>query len=149
MMRVAEPSDVEAISALLSAMCAEVGVLTVDEPKALGTIRAVVESRQCLVSVDTAGQIVGSLGLIFGEPFWYSSDQGLIDKWFYIHPDHRGSSHAQDLIVTAKKMARIANVPLWVGVSSTKKTVRKMLFLEKYMQPFGGVFFYQPEKDAA
>lgn len=149
MMHVAEPSDYDAVVSLLRLMHTEVGVLTVDEPKALGTIRAIVESRQCLVSCDDAGQIVGSLGLAFGEPFWYSSDQGLIDKWFYIHPDHRGGPHAQDLILTAKKMARIANVPLWVGISSTKKTVRKMLFMEKYMRPFGGVFFYMPEQDAA
>lgn len=149
MMRVAEPSDYDSIVLLLRMMHAEVGVLTVDEPKALGTIRAIVDSRQCLVSTDDAGQIVASLGLVFGEPFWYSSDQGLIDKWFYIHPEHRGGAHAQDLILTAKKMARIAQVPLWVGISSTKKTVRKLLFLEKYMTPFGGIFFYMPEKEAA
>lgn len=149
MMRMAEPSDLEAIGKLLYLMHAEVAVLTVDEPKARETVTAIVNSRQCLVSCDDTGQIVGSLGLIYGEPFWYSSDRGLMDKWFYIHPDHRGGTHAQDLIVTAKKLARIAGIPLWVGVSSTKKTVRKMLFLEKWMQPFGGMFYYLPEKDAA
>lgn len=148
MMRVAEPSDIDPIFELLKLMHAEVGILTVDEPKALGTIRAIVESRQCLVSTE-AGHIVASLGLTYAEPAWYSSDQGLVDKWFYIHPEHRGGTHAQDLILTAKKMARIAAVPLWVGVSATKKTVRKMLFLEKYMQPFGGMFYYIPEADAA
>lgn len=148
MMRVAEPSDFEAVCALLWLMHAEVGVLKVDESKAQETVRTIIDSRQCLVC-EHDGQIVASLGLIFGEPFWYSSDKGLIDKWFFIHPDHRGLNSAQDLILTAKRMARIANVPLWVGVSSAKKTVRKMLFLEKYMVPFGGVFYYLPEKDAA
>lgn len=149
MMRQAEPSDFDAIVSLLRLMHEEVAVLTVDEPKALGAIRAVIDSRQCLVSTDGTGQIVASLGLVFGEPFWYSSDQGLIDKWFFIHPDHRGASHAQDLVLTAKRMARIAQVPLWVGISSTKKTVRKMLFMERYMTPFGGVFYYDPDKEAA
>ncbi len=148
MMRIAEPSDLDAVCGLLRLMHTEVAVLTVDEPKALGTIRAVIDSRQCLVS-EEAGQIVGSLGLVYGEPFWYSSDQGLIDRWFFIHPDHRGGGHAQDLILTAKKLARIAGVPLWVGVSSTKKTVRKMLFLEKYMRPFGGIFYYEPDAEEA
>lgn len=145
MMRVAEPTDLGQVCDLLQVMHAEIGVLTVDEPKALGTIRAIVDSRQCLVSTDDAGQIVASLGLMLGEPSWYSSDQGLTDKWFYIHPDHRGGSHAQDIVLTAKSMARIARVPLWIGISATKKSVRKMLFLEKYMKPFGGVFYYVPE----
>lgn len=148
MMRVAVPSDVDSIFDLLKLMHEEVGVLTVDESKALGTIRTIVDTRQCLVSTE-AGQIVGSLGLTFAEPAWYSTDRGLVDKWFYIHPDHRGGTHAQDLILTAKRLARIADVPLWVGVSATKKTVRKMLFLEKYMHPFGGMFYYIPEADAA
>ena len=148
MMRVAEPSDFQAICALLRVMHAEVGVLTVDEPKAQATVRAIVDSRQCLVC-EVDGQIIASLGLQFAEPFWYSSDKGLCDKWFFIHPEHRGSTCAQDLVLTAKSMARIAQVPLWVGVSSTKKTVRKMLFMEKYMVPFGGIFYYMPDKDAA
>ncbi|CAB4187792.1 NAT_SF domain containing protein [uncultured Caudovirales phage] len=148
MMRVAEPSDFQAVCVLLRLMHAEVGVLAVDEQKAQETVRAIIESRQCLVC-EQDGQIIASLGLKFGEPFWYSSDKGLVDTWFFIHPDHRGSNCAQDLILTAKRMARIADVPLWVGVSSVKKTVRKMLFLEKYMVPFGGIFYYLPEKDAA
>ena len=148
MMRPAEPSDFDAVCTLLRLMHSEVAVLTVDEQKASGAVRAIIDSGQCLVCVES-GQIVASLGLTFGEPFWYSSDQGLIDKWFFIHPDHRGGPHAQDLVLTAKKMARIAQVPLWIGVSSTKKTVRKMLFMERYMIPFGGIFYYEPEKDAA
>ncbi len=148
MMRVAEPTDLQAICALLRIVHAEVGILTVDEPKAQETIRAIIESSQCLVCED-AGQIVASLGLAFERPQWWSSDTGLVDKWFLIHPDHRGSQHVQDLVLTAKSMARIAAVPLWIGVSTTKKTVRKMLFLEKYMQPFGGMFYYLPEKEAA
>ena len=144
MMRVAEPSDLQAVCDLLRMMHAEIGVLTVDEPKALETVRAVIDTRQCLLC-EADGQIVASLGLIFCEPFWYSSDSGLRDMWFFIHPDHRGGAHAQDLVLTAKKMARIAQVPLWLGVSSTKRTVKKMLFLEKYMQVFGGVFYYMPE----
>ncbi len=144
MMRVAEPSDLQAVCDLLRLMHAEIGVLKVDEPKALETIRAVIESRQCLLC-EADGQIVASLGLVFGEPFWYSRDTGLRDTWFFIHPDHRGGPYAQDLVLTAKKMARIAHVPLWLGISSTKKTVRKMLFLEKYMNVFGGVFYYMPE----
>lgn len=148
MMRVAEPSDFQALCDLLRLMHAEIGVLKVDEPKALETVRAVVQSRLCFVC-ETDGQIVASLGLTFAEPFWYSKDQGLIDRWFFIHPEHRHATHASDLVVTAKKAARIAQVPLWLGISSTKKTVRKMLFLEKYMSVFGGIFFYMPEKEAA
>ncbi len=144
MMRVAEPGDLQAVCDLLRMMHAEIGVLTVDEPKALETIRAIIDSRQCLLC-ETGGQIVASLGLTFAEPFWYSRDTGLCDRWFFIHPANRGEPHAQDLVVTAKKMARIAQVPLWLGVSSTKKTVRKMLFMEKYLTPFGGVFYYLPE----
>jgi len=145
MMRVAEIADLDDIWALLKTMHSEIGVLNLDEPKALETVRAVIESRACLLSTNDSGQIVASLGLVYGQPCWYSSDQGLVDRWFFVHPDHRGGNHASDLIVTAKKMARIANTTLWVGVSSTKKTVKKMLFLEKYMKPFGGFFFYQPE----
>lgn len=149
MMRAAEISDLDAIWKLLVQMHAEIGVLSLDEPTALETVRAIVESGSALVSTDDAGTIVASLGLVYGQPCWYSTDQGLVDRWFYVHPDHRGNAHAQNLIVTAKKMARIARVPLFVGVSSTKKPVKKMLFLEKYMKPFGGFFFYMPESDAA
>lgn len=145
MMRVADDSDLQAILQLVHEMQQEIGVLTFDEPKARETIRAVIASRQCLVSTDHAGHIVASLGLIYGPPAWFSSDDGLVDRWFYVHPDNRGESHAQEMILTAKKMARIAGVTLWIGISSTKKTVKKMLFLEKYMKPFGGFFFYVPE----
>ena len=149
MMRVAEAGDLQEVFDLLKGMYDEIGVLPLDEPKALETIRAVIEDRQCLVCTSDTGQIVASLGLVYGQPCWYSSHYGLVDRWFFVHPEHRGAPHAENMILTAKKMARIADVTLWVGVSSTKKTVKKMLFLEKYMRPFGGFFFYAPEKDAA
>ena len=150
MMRIAESSDLQEICALLREMDAENGVLKADEQKALKTIHAVLDARLCMVC-EEGGQIVASLGLLYGEPFWQSSEEGYYDRWFYVRQHARGGPHAGELLTTAKKMARIAShhygktIPLWVGISSPKKTVRKMLFMEKYLTPFGGIFYYMPE----
>jgi hypothetical protein len=146
-MRAADIADLDAVWTLIVQMHTENGVLALDESTALTTVRTIVESGQALVSTDDTGKIVASLGLVYGQPCWYSTDKGLVDRWFYVHPDHRGEAHMQNLILTAKKMARIADVPLFISVAATKKPVKKMLFLEKYMRPFGGAFLYQPEAD--
>lgn len=143
-MRVAEPSDLQAVCDLLKVRSAEIGVLRFDEAKAQETIRPIIESRLCFVC-EADGTIAASLGLTFAEPSWDSSDSGMVDRWFFVHPEHRHTQFAQELVLMAKKAARISQVPLWLSVSATKRSVKKMLFMERYMRTFGGTFYYIPE----
>lgn len=148
--RLATPADIEPLGELLRLRRKEIGFGRVNEDKAHVAVTNIVSKGQCLLAMR-GDKIVGSIGLDYGH-FWDSTDDILMDTWFYIHPDHRADinesgengNHASKLLATAKELANRKGMPLVVNMISREDTARKLMWFRKHMQQYGGTFVYIP-----
>jgi GNAT superfamily N-acetyltransferase len=142
MLTIANPGDLDEMCALIKVMHDENGVGRLDQSKVRGAISEVIASGGCLVAKQD-GRIVGSVGLIMDE-WWYSSEKALIDRWFFVHPDHRKFGHATRLIAAMKAAADTSGLPVVLQVSSTVDTLSKLKFFKRHLTPLGGAFIHMP-----
>jgi N-acetylglutamate synthase-like GNAT family acetyltransferase len=136
--RFASAKDVPTIMALLRVMHAEIGMASLNEAKVAKKIRDVLERGViCLALAD--GRPVGTCALEFSQ-MWYSDDVHLAETWFFVHPDYRQSRNAARLMRFANEIGRQMQLPVLMGVVTTKETERKMHFFDRYMTKVGYLF---------
>lgn len=144
MMRVATPDDLSEVYSLLEVMHQEyTNIGRVDAAKARGAILDIIKAGGCIVS-EKDGKIIGTVGIFKSTP-WFSSDEIWSDQWFYVHPDHRADGHATRFIACLKAAANKEGRPFVLSVNTTERTLSKLKYFKKHMQPFGGNFIYFPE----
>lgn len=100
---------------------------------------------------DRKGAVIGVIGEI-GNPvatiymgldqLIYTDDWALVEQWNFVHPDHRRSNYARQLIAYAKKTADALRVPLMVGILSNKRTEAKARLYEQMLERAGSYFIY-------
>lgn len=101
----------------------------------------------------TIGVIDGSEGVvatIFIEPeqYFWTSDWNLAERITFVHPDHRNSTYAMDLLRFAKWMAdgmtmRLGyTVYLTASIAASQDAYRKSALFGRFMHFMGGVFVY-------
>lgn len=82
------------------------------------------------------------------ETFWYTDEWHISELFNWVHPDHRASKHAQELMAFQRKFADDMSaltehkIALITGVMSVKRLEAKMnLFARKYPQ-IGALYAY-------
>lgn len=85
--------------------------------------------------------VVGAVCLVFGS-LWFTDDLHLDERFFFVHPAHRKSTHAQRLMERAKAAQRTLTIPLVSAVFSTKDTERKVAFFRRHLPMVGAIFRY-------
>lgn len=91
--------------------------------------------------VERDGKIVGSVGLLMGEPFWYSQEVRLFDRWIYVHPEHRATGAGDMLIGAMQQLSEASGIPLLSAVFSPTDTDRKnAYFRRRGFTPVGEIF---------
>jgi hypothetical protein len=93
--------------------------------------------------------VVGPVGALEGMIYlgvrmlWYTSKPHLEEQVSYVRPAFRKTRNAVALIDYAKNCALQLNLPLLIGVLSTKRTEGKIgLYKRKLGKPSGAYFFY-------
>lgn len=139
----ARSTDEEPLMSFLRLMHAENGMAPIDEPKVRGILRRGITRDQGLIGVIRgAERIEGSVGL-FAGCWWYTADQNrhLEDLWCFVHPAHRRSAHAKELLAFSKWAAQELGIPLLMGVLSNERTAPKVrLYTRQLGQPTGALF---------
>jgi hypothetical protein len=147
--RIAEPADAPGVMALLHLMHAENGLAPLAETK----VRALVE--QALSQDFSICGVIGerdnleaSIGL-FACSWWYSDALHLEDRWNFVHPEFRVSTHAAALIDFAKSTAARTKHPLLMGITSAGRTPAKVRLYERQLGDAVGALFWQPTAGSA
>lgn len=93
------------------------------------------------------GEIIASVGL-FWEQFWYSEQWWMVDRWNFVHPEHRRSAHAKNLIEWSKWFSDQLGLDLLMAVLSNERTEAKVRLYRRQMPYVGGFFYHQSAKNA-
>ena len=142
--RIATPADRDGMIDLLHMMYAENGVASLSVAKMLDFLdRGLSRDKAIIGVVEDDGVIKASIGL-FAHSWWYSEDYHIEDCWNFVHPDHRKSTHAKDLLSFAKKAADDLGVQLLIGILSSERTAAKVRLYEKFFGPSLGAGFVYP-----
>ena len=91
--------------------------------------------------IEHDGKIVGSIGMGFTS-FWYTEEWHLSEFWNFVHPNHRKSSYALDLIQFAKWCADGLGIPLHMGIISRERVKGKVRLYKRIIPYVGGYFIY-------
>lgn len=95
------------------------------------------------------GEPVAAVGL-FPQRWWWSSAWYLMEQFTFVHPEHRRSHHARDLVLFARWAADKLTadfgyrVYLLHGITATSDADRKVRLLHK-MSNWCGSFFCYPD----
>lgn len=139
----AKESDEQAMMDLLRLNWEENGMAPLDENEVLGLLRRGIRRDQAIVGVIRGPQrIEASIGLFIGK-WWYTTpgNQHLEDLWCFVHPDHRRTTHAKDLLAFSKWASYILGVPLLMGVLSNERTAPKVRLYQRSLgTPAGAIF---------
>lgn len=105
--RLAQPEDAVDILNLLKMQHDESGVFPWDTELVVNTINRLMLDRSAGVVgvIDGPNQVVATVGLSMTQGAWYTTDTTLYELWAFVHPEHRRSTHAKNLISFAKQCA--------------------------------------------
>lgn len=145
-MRLATRADEDGVVAMGKIVHAEVGHFAWNENKIRLMIRRATDRKGGILGViGEPGAIVGSIFLLLDE-VWYSDEWNLVEMWNFVHPEHRNSSYAQQMLKFAKGVAKTMGIKLNVGLFNNVRLEAKEKLYSRYL-PFAGVFYmYDPNE---
>ena len=148
--RVATPADANAIFDLMTLAHEENAEHDLSEAKVKFRIDLAVNRRGCLMGVigDCGGPLKGYVYLILDE-IWYSNAAQILELSNFVHPDHRRSTYAKQLIDFAKKCSDGLGIDLTIGVFSNSRTEAKIRLYQRQVKPVGAFFCHKPDRSAA
>jgi hypothetical protein len=123
---------------LLRLMHAEIGMASLNEAKVRARVEKLIGEGMVVLAVDR-GRVVGACGLFFAK-LWYSDDDHLGENFFFIHSNHRCSSHAVRLMKTVNAIGQRLGVPVYLSVVTKEDTLRKCDFFARHNRLVGQIF---------
>lgn len=140
--RVAVPADEEEIMRLMHAAFEEQPIFKLNEQKMRDKIKMCVERKGGVIGViEGLNGLEGYLIAVMGQ-YWYSDDWHLEELSNFVHPDHRRSTHAKNLIDFAKWFAEQLHMPLILGILSTQRLEAKTRLYKRQATLCGAVFVH-------
>lgn len=97
--------------------------------------------RTILGVIGSKGDLRGGLMVFIGEP-WYSHRPVLQELFNFVHPEHRKSNYANDLIDYGKHLSDKLQMPLNIGVISNIRTEAKVRLYRRKLNYVGAFFNY-------
>lgn len=140
--RMAEMADRQPLWELMTMLHGENGLFSISPAKVDQMLDRFYNRQQTLIGVigDT-GDPVAAIYLEITQPV-YSDDWMLCEQFNFVHPEHRRTTYARQLISYAKKAADELHLPLMVGILSNKRTEAKMRLYDQVLNRAGGYYVY-------
>lgn len=141
--RPARPGDEDNLFDLLCLAYKENAPFSMSDKKVRAIIEAATSDKEIIVGVVDApdGKIAASVGAIFTQ-WWYTEDFHIDELWNFVHPDHRRSTHAKDLISYMKWVSDMMDMTLHMGVLTTTRVEAKVRLYGRQMQQTGAFFMH-------
>jgi GNAT superfamily N-acetyltransferase len=147
--RIATPDDMQPIYDLMMLAHEECGEHKISPEKVLHKIALATHRQASLIGVvgPSGERVLKGYVLLIIEPVWYSDDYQLLEVSNFVHPDHRRSDYAKQLIVFSKRCAENLALDLTMGVYSNERTEAKVRLYRRQLPPVGAFFCYKPHKE--
>lgn len=140
--RIAVRADEDSIYDLLCSLYKENATFSMNERKVRNTIKKATQCDGGIIGlIEKDGKIVGIFGSLISQ-FWYTDDYYLDELWNFVHPDYRKSSYSRDLIDFAKWASEALDIPLLMGIMSTKRTEAKMGMYDRKLKMIGAFYVH-------
>lgn len=140
--RLAVPEDRDAIIALTTELHGENGLFPRSEPKVQAMLDRHFNRERAIIGViGPVGAPVATIYLDLTQVD-YSDDWVLIEQFNFVHPDHRRSNYARQLIAYAKEVSDKLEMPLMIGILSNQRTEAKVRLYEQLLEKAGAYFIY-------
>lgn len=140
--RLAEPADRERLRDLMILLHGENGLFSVSPVKVDAMLDRFYNRQGALIgAIGDVGSPVAAIYLEISQVV-YSDDWLLIEQYSFVHPDHRRSTYARQLIAYAKKVSSELKLPLMIGILSNKRTEAKMRLYDQVLHRSGGYYTY-------
>ena len=145
--RTAGPYDHNNLLALMKLAWEEQPISGLNEEKLQNMIRICTGGRR-------DGEPQGFIGVIDGKnglegyflavlsTWWFGDGWRIEELSNFVHPDHRKSNHAKDLIQFGKWMAESIELPLIMGITTGIRLQAKIRLYERHVTPFGALFYH-------
>ena len=144
--RLAELDDLPNLMAITKTACEEDGQHSYDPEKVLNMLRRYFDKAGGLVAVigEKGKPLKGYLIMIIDE-VWYSKETQLLELSLFVHPDHRKSTYARQLMEFSKQASNGLKMDLTIGVMSTSRTEAKVRLYQRQFPQVGCYFVYRPQ----
>lgn len=147
--RVAAPGDEGQIMDLVRLWHSEIGLFNLAEVRVEEAIHNAVHKKAPGVVgvIEQDGRLVASTGLGPGRAVWFSIDMALHERWSFVHPDHRKSNYARQLLKFGKAAQQAFEadgdtMPLVATVTCRSGSEGKVNLYNRYMSLCGATFYY-------
>lgn len=149
--RLAVPEDREAILDLMHMAHAECGSgHEISDEKLRWRIELGIQRQISFIGVIGApGEPLAGYVLMIVEPIWYSDDVQLTELSNFVHPDHRRSTFAKQLVAFSKRCSESLGVDLLMSVVTTEQTEAKVRLFRRQMPVVGAFFKWTPANKGA
>lgn len=140
--RMAVPEDRDVILQLIAKLHEENGLLTISIPKITAAVdRYFSRDRVVIAVIGPVGAPVAGIFLEISTLI-YSDDHLLVEQFNFVHPDHRRTTFARQLISYAKQVSDQLHLPLMIGILSNTRTEAKVRLYEQMLDKAGAYFIY-------
>ena len=143
--RLAEPEDFPFVMELMKQAFEEESPFSVCEEKIAGMLGRHYYKQGGLLAVigDKGEPIKGYLFMII-DGIWFSNESQLLELSLYVHPDHRKSTYAKQLMAFSKQASDGLQLMLTIGVFSSDRTDAKVRLYRRQFTPVGAFFKHMP-----
>lgn len=140
--RMAEPGDRQPLWELMMLLHGENGLFRVSPTKVDAMLNRWYARDGALIGViGDVGEPVAAIYLEITQAV-YSDDWMLCEQFNFVHPDHRRTTYASQLIAYAKRCSDDLHLPLMVGILSNHRTEAKMRLYDRVLTRAGGYYIY-------
>lgn len=143
--RLAQIEDYEALIGLCKAVHTEIGLFNFSERKVRGLLDRAFNREGSIIGV--IGEVGSPLACIYLalEQIYYSEDWHISELWNFVHPEHRRSDYAKQLLEFAKRCGEAMALPVIVGIVTNNRTEAKVRLYERKLQKAGAFFIHNME----
>lgn len=147
--RIAKSEDRPGLVELTRLLHSENGLLPISQPKV---------EKMLDRFYNREGAVIGVIGepkepvatIYLGiDQLIYTDGWALVEQWNFVHPDHRRTNYARQLIAYAKKVSDDMRIPLLVGILSNKRTEAKVRLYAQQMEKAGEYFIHNRQFSTA
>jgi len=148
LVKAAQLPDEDQIYEMLLELHQENGIFVVDEERVRSFIREATEQRGAIIGVirGETGELEASVGMVIDQ-WWYTLEWCLSERWLFVKPQCRRSTHARRLVDYAKHAAEKMGIPLQMGIMSTQSTAKKEALYARKMTRLGGIYMWDANQE--
>lgn len=143
--RLAEPEDLPELLNLMRVACKEDTQHEMNDEKVFHMVMRHYNKQGAMVAV------IGELGfpvaycLSVIDPIWYSDAWQLLELSLFVHPDHRKTTFAKQMMKFMKTASEGLKLDLTIGVFSNSRTEAKIRLYQRQFPQVGAYFCFRPQ----